>query len=57
MMGPIGIGITKGLPYTIFMKQIIYEITERGITSTSKQMESSKTSMLFKTEKRKTIEF
>ena len=29
-MGPIGIGITKGLPYTIFMKQIIYEITERG---------------------------
>ena len=30
MMGPIGIGITKGLPYTIFMKQIIYEITERG---------------------------
>ena len=29
-MGPVGIAMTKGLPYGIFMKQIIYEITERG---------------------------
>ena len=29
-MGSIGIALTKALPYRIFMKQIIYEITERG---------------------------
>ena len=29
-MGLMGIPITKGLPYGIFMKQIIFEITENG---------------------------
>ena len=29
-MGLIGLPITKGLPYGIFMNQIIFEITENG---------------------------
>ena len=29
-MGSLSIPMTKGLPYEIFMKQIIFEITERG---------------------------
>ena len=29
-MGSFSIPMTRGLPYEIFMKQIIYEITERG---------------------------
>ena len=29
-LGSTGIALTKGLPYRIFMKQIIYEIIERG---------------------------
>ena len=29
-MGSTGIALTKGLPYRIFLKQIIYEIIERG---------------------------
>ena len=29
-MGSYSIPLTKGLPYDIFMRQIIFEITERG---------------------------
>ena len=29
-MGDVSIGITKGLPYGIFMKHVIYDITEKG---------------------------
>ena len=29
-MGSFSIPLTKGLPYDIFMRQIIFELTERG---------------------------